>query len=70
MEIEIKMIVVNLCVILEKVAWNVELQKVPYFFQINIVWVLFLFEFDTLKRLVNCQGEEFQAFCDCATTDF
>lgn len=62
MEIEIKMIVVNLCVILEKVAWNVELQKVPYFFQINIVWVLFLFEFGTRKRLVNCQGQEFQAF--------
>ena len=63
MEIEIKMIVVNFCVILEKVAWNVELQKVPYFFQINIVWVLFLFEFGTRrKRLVNCQGQEFQAF--------
>ena len=62
MEIEIKMIVVNICVRLEKVAWNVELQKVPYFFQINIVWVLFLFEFGTSKGLVNCQRQEFQAF--------
>ena len=70
MEIEIKMIVVNLCVILEKVAWNVELQKVPYFFQINIVGFCFYLSLVRAKGLSTVKDKNFKLFCDCATTEF